>query len=165
MVDKGTDVVLRGLARSGKHHDFLSAVKYRQQDLSRPILRVVVIVRHSRIRQINDCHNELPVTYQYQCYFLAPKSRILTRTSTLRNCNELLPIMFKIHDSWYRSIPRLVETISPSNRYSTAHASYMELRQFSISRHEWNIFQQGFESLQETYHVPHRKTLRPKHNS
>jgi len=29
MVDKGTDEILREFARSDKHHDFLSAVKYR----------------------------------------------------------------------------------------------------------------------------------------
>jgi len=66
-----------------------------------------------RIQQINGCHNELPVTYQNQSYFLALRSRILIGTSIPRDCNELLPIMFTIHDSWSRS--RLVETIFPPN--------------------------------------------------
>jgi len=52
-----------------------------------------------RVRQDTKCHNELPVIYQTQSYFLAPRSRILMKTGTQRDYNELLPIMFKIHDS------------------------------------------------------------------
>jgi len=52
-----------------------------------------------RVRQDTECHNELPVIYQNQSYFLALRSRILIKTGTQRDCNELLPIMFKIHDS------------------------------------------------------------------
>jgi len=47
MIDEGIDEVLRGSARSDKHHDFVNAVKYRQRDLSRPTLIVVAIVRHN----------------------------------------------------------------------------------------------------------------------
>ncbi|KAH0944445.1 hypothetical protein HN011_009617, partial [Eciton burchellii] len=68
-----------------------------------------------RARQTNECHYELPVTYQNQTYFLTPRSRILVKSGTPRDCNELLPIIFKIHDSWFRSMPRLVETIPPPN--------------------------------------------------
>jgi len=67
-----------------------------------------------RIRKITECHNELPVIYQNQSYFLAPKSRILIKTGIQRDGKELLPIMFKIHNSWFRSMPRLVEIISPT---------------------------------------------------
>jgi len=67
-----------------------------------------------RIRQNTECHNELSVTYQNQSYFLTSRSRILVKTNTQRDCNELLPIMFKIHDSWFWSMPRLVETIPPA---------------------------------------------------
>jgi len=65
-----------------------------------------------QVRQDIECYNKLPVIYQNQSYFLTPRSRILIK-GTKRDCNELLPIMFKIHDSWFRSMPRLVETISP----------------------------------------------------
>jgi len=50
-----------------------------------------------------------------QSYFLVSRSRILIKTGTQRDCNELLPIMFKIHDFWFRSMPRLVETIPLPN--------------------------------------------------
>jgi len=55
------------------------------------------------------------VTYQNQTYFLTPRYKIIIKSDTPRDCNELLPIMFKIHDSWFRSMPRLVETIPPPN--------------------------------------------------
>jgi len=47
MVDKGTDLVLHRSAKFGKHPAFLRAVKYRYWDLSRFVLIVVAIVRHT----------------------------------------------------------------------------------------------------------------------
>jgi len=49
MVDKGRDMVLRRSARSGEHPDFLSAMKDRKRDLSRSVLTVVAMVRHSML--------------------------------------------------------------------------------------------------------------------
>jgi len=91
-----------------------------------------------QIRQIIKCHNELPVIHRKHSYFLAPKSRILIKTGTQRNCNELFAIMFKIHDSWFRSTPILIETISSPNIQYT-YIFQMEVRKPSIPRHKRNL--------------------------
>lgn len=66
-----------------------------------------------RVRQAENCYNELPVTYQNKSLFLLPRSRILTKTGTSRDCHELLPAMYKVHGTWYRLTPRLVESLAP----------------------------------------------------
>jgi len=85
------------------------------------------------VRQDTECH-ELPVIYQNQFYFLASRSRILIKTGIQRDWNELLPIMFKIHNSWFPSMPRLVEIIPPS-----AYTSHVEIRKPSSSYHKRNL--------------------------
>lgn len=66
-----------------------------------------------KVRQTEGCYNELPVTHTNSTYFLSPKSRILLKGGTQRDCNELLPPMFRIHDTWFRMMPRPVEALPP----------------------------------------------------
>lgn len=66
-----------------------------------------------KVRHVQTCYNELPVTYRNTSYFLLPRSRILTRTGTQRDCNELLPTMYRIHDTWYRTELKPVESLPP----------------------------------------------------
>ncbi|CAK9834649.1 Retrovirus-related Pol polyprotein from transposon 17.6 [Anthophora retusa] len=66
-----------------------------------------------QVRKTAACYDELPVTYQNASYFLTPKSRILTTIGTSRECNPILPTLYKLHGSWYRMMPNPVETIAP----------------------------------------------------
>lgn len=66
-----------------------------------------------RVRRTENCYNELPVTYQNTSYFLLPRSRIMTKTGTSRDCNDLLPNLYKIDDIWYRITTNVAETLSP----------------------------------------------------
>lgn len=66
-----------------------------------------------KVRQTDHCHNELPVTHSNASYFLSPRSRILLRSGTQRECNELLPTMFRIHETWFRMMPRPIEALPP----------------------------------------------------
>ncbi|RLU14661.1 hypothetical protein DMN91_006526 [Ooceraea biroi] len=66
-----------------------------------------------RVRQTNHCYNELPVIHSNVSYFLSPRSRILLKVGTPKDCNELLPTMFRMHDSWYKLMPRPVEALPP----------------------------------------------------
>lgn len=65
------------------------------------------------LRRTEECHNELPVTHRNQSLFLLPRSRILVRTGTPRECNELLPPMYRINGAWFRLMPRPTESIAP----------------------------------------------------
>jgi hypothetical protein len=66
-----------------------------------------------KIRHTEHCHNELPIIYNNVSMFLLPRSRIITKTGTIRDCNELLPVMYKIHDIWFRIGTRSTETLPP----------------------------------------------------
>jgi len=66
-----------------------------------------------RVRQTEGCFAELPVTHNNKTSFLLPGSRILTQTGTPRDCSELLPAMYKIHGTWFRLMPRPVESSPP----------------------------------------------------
>jgi hypothetical protein len=66
-----------------------------------------------KIRQTDKCYNELPVTHGNSSYFLSPRSRILTRGGTTRECSELLPAMYQVEDKWFRIIPRPAEAVVP----------------------------------------------------
>lgn len=65
-----------------------------------------------RVRPTNNtCYAELPVDYKNASYFLTPKSRILTMTGTPRECNRLLPSLFKIDGQWFRLTPGSLDTV------------------------------------------------------
>lgn len=66
-----------------------------------------------KVRQTERCYNELPVTHNNASYFLAPRSRILTKGGTTRDCSELLPSMYQINGAWFRMTPRPAEALPP----------------------------------------------------
>lgn len=66
-----------------------------------------------KLRATSLCYNELPITYGNHSAFLLPGSRIITNRATPRDCNELIPSMYKIHDIWYRFLPKPIESLTP----------------------------------------------------
>ncbi|KYN36505.1 hypothetical protein ALC56_09140, partial [Trachymyrmex septentrionalis] len=65
------------------------------------------------VRKTNTCHNELSVTYRNASFFITPKSRILTKHSTSRECNPLLPISYNIETTWIQFSPFPVTSTKP----------------------------------------------------
>ncbi|KOC58623.1 hypothetical protein WH47_11678, partial [Habropoda laboriosa] len=65
------------------------------------------------IRHTQFCYNELPVTVRNTSYFMKPKNRILVRTATPKECNELLPTMYQLHGNWYKMNPKPMESLPP----------------------------------------------------
>ncbi|XP_047370478.1 uncharacterized protein LOC124957491 [Vespa velutina] len=65
------------------------------------------------IRQSEECYHELPVTHQNNSLYLTPKSRILVKTGTIKECNALLPSMYYLEGNWYRLTPKPVEVLPP----------------------------------------------------
>lgn len=56
-------------------------------------------------RRTKDCYAELPVTVRNSSLFLTPKSRIITRYGTQRECSHELPTLYRIEQTWIRMTP------------------------------------------------------------
>lgn len=73
------------------------------------------------LRHVDECYDELPVTHRNISLFLQPRSRILTRTGTRRDCSELLPLMYRIHGTWFRITPKPIEVLAPTTIQPLTH--------------------------------------------
>ena len=64
------------------------------------------------LRKTNTCHAELPITFRNTSLYMTPKSHIVTRHGTLRDCNPLLPILYNIDGTWlqFNPIPSMVNS-------------------------------------------------------
>ncbi|OXU16632.1 hypothetical protein TSAR_013300 [Trichomalopsis sarcophagae] len=58
-----------------------------------------------KVRQVEECFQEIPVTCRNESYFLKPFSRIMTKTGTARTCNNILPALYLIEESWLKFSP------------------------------------------------------------
>lgn len=66
-------------------------------------------------RPVEKCYNEFPVSFVNSSWFITPKSRILTKFGTERECNNLLPMMYRIEDTWIQLLPKTIEALPPQN--------------------------------------------------
>lgn len=57
------------------------------------------------VRKTKECFLELPITIRNTSLFLTPKSRILTKMGTERECSRELPTLYHIEDTWVQFTP------------------------------------------------------------
>ncbi|KYN00581.1 hypothetical protein ALC62_08650 [Cyphomyrmex costatus] len=74
-----------------------------------------------KLRHDEHCYTELPVIHANHSFFLQPRSRILTKPGTLRDCNQLFPVMYKLHGVWFRLTPKPIEVIAPAILQPMSH--------------------------------------------
>lgn len=65
------------------------------------------------VRKTNTCHTELPITVRNASLYMTPKSRIITKHHTIRDCNSLLPILYNIDETWVQLNPAPALTTPP----------------------------------------------------
>lgn len=53
-----------------------------------------------QIRKAKDCYVELLITVRNASLFLTPKSRIISKIGTQRECSHELPTLYRIEDTW-----------------------------------------------------------------
>ncbi|XP_050452326.1 uncharacterized protein LOC126851966 isoform X2 [Cataglyphis hispanica] len=78
------------------------------------------------LRKTNSCYSELPITFRNTSLFMTPKSHIVIKHGTLRDCNPLLPIIYNIENTWlqFNPAPSLVHTpieIKPMTKLSWSY--------------------------------------------
>lgn len=61
----------------------------------------------------DECYSELRVTRRNVTYFMTPRTHLLKLRGTRITCNPLLPAQFLLNKSWYKMVPKPVETIHP----------------------------------------------------
>lgn len=66
-----------------------------------------------KVRHTETCYEELPVLLQNQSAFMTPKTRILKQHGSPRDCSNILPVMYRIDDTWHRFSPLAIEAKPP----------------------------------------------------
>lgn len=66
------------------------------------------------VHPTQECYQELPVLFKNQSYYLHPKTRMLKRVESRRECNRLLPVYYQIDDHWIRFLPKPIDAPPPT---------------------------------------------------
>lgn len=86
-----------------------------------------------KVRKTEDCYNELPVTHNNETYFLTPKTRILTKFGTRRQCNGLLPTIYKVDEQWVKLTPSPMITTAPQKTKPISQLNWNYLTPTSLA--------------------------------
>ncbi|KAL4090183.1 hypothetical protein QTP88_025082 [Uroleucon formosanum] len=87
------------------------------------------------------CYDELPVFYNNQSYFMAPKTRTLQKFGTEIDCNHILPSAFLLDGEWYTTSQNIREikrpqTLKPSTKWTWTYKSIEHLMTAGIYNYE-----------------------------
>jgi len=108
-----------------------------------------------KIRQVEGCFAELPMTHGNRSAFLLSESRIIMHAGTPRDCSEILPAIYKTHGTWFRLMPSPVEL--PPIYHPVANATHLEIRQL-FACHQWNLLRRKLGLPAQSHNVPCRET-------
>lgn len=87
------------------------------------------------------CYDELPVIYNNQSYFMAPKTRTLQKFGTELDCNHILPSAFLLDGEWYTTSQNIREikrpqTLKPSTKWTWTYKSIEHLMTAGIYNYD-----------------------------
>lgn len=104
---------LSSIAPDEMAYRIMKAPGYTAVTLGEVIHLIKCVPTSCKFRHTESCYHELPVTHHNESYFLLPRSRILTRKGTKKECNDLLPAMYRVDGTWFRVTNRPTEAIAP----------------------------------------------------
>lgn len=107
-------------------------------------------------RKTNTCHTELPIIVRNTSLYMTPKSRIITKHHTIRDCNPLLPVLYNINETWIQLNPIPAITTPPQEIKPLTKLSwkYLAPKSLAIS----GIYsQQDLEELRDHIMFPAEK--------
>ena len=64
-------------------------------------------------RETKQCYEQLSIYRDKEEYFLAPRTYILLRTGRQILCDRNLPVMYRLHNIWFKMLPEIVEVKDP----------------------------------------------------
>ncbi|KAL7295081.1 hypothetical protein TKK_0011549 [Trichogramma kaykai] len=102
------------------------------------------------LRATENCYEQLPVTFQNQSMFLAPRMRILVTNGKEVQYDGRLPPMFKLGDQWYRSLPQIVTAPTPE----ILTPQMTEIHQSRLTCHKWHIQRKGLQETMRSNSLP-----------
>jgi len=108
-------------------------------------------------RQTNSCYIEFPVIVR-NSYFITPKSRILNRYGTTKECSSILPVQYYFENSWIEINPTPLIVNSPQKLKPLTALTwqYKTPRSLATSR----IYSERYRKITQSHHVSDRKTDR-----
>lgn len=57
------------------------------------------------VRETKECYGELPISVRNLSMYLTPKSKIITKIGTQRECSNELPTIYNIEGTWIQLAP------------------------------------------------------------
>ncbi|KYQ50688.1 hypothetical protein ALC60_10231 [Trachymyrmex zeteki] len=101
--------------------------------LAREVIYIVKYVPiEVKLAQKAECYEQLPVLRGNHTYFLTPQTHVLLRQGTQITCNSFAPTMYLLGDSWYKFMPKPVETLPPTIMKPSTKPSWRYIITFSL---------------------------------
>lgn len=110
-----------------------------------------------KIWYTEGCFNELPVTHRNVSYFLLPRSRILVRIETPKECNGFLPSIYQLRGTWFRMTPKFTESLPPPVIQPLMHLTWKYVSPIDLATSE--IYSTDDLDRLRTHNVPDREVV------
>ena len=67
-----------------------------------------------KIRKTKECYLQLPITRGNQSLILSSRTHIIMKGGVQVDCNPIIPLMYRLDESWYRLTPAPIEAMFPT---------------------------------------------------
>jgi len=105
-----------------------------------------------KLAQTTECYEQLPVIRGNETYFDSANT-LLTYHGTQITCNSFASTMYLLEDSWYKIMPKPVETLPSTIMKPSIKPLTMEVYQPRSTSDQWNIFTNRSGRTQGSHNV------------